>query len=485
MNLFNESLSGNAPAVSILAATTDIAMITDRDGVIQELHVTNAKLAEGLHAQWQGKALAETVTIESRGKISALLRDADEPQPTRWRQVNHPGRGKDQDWAIKYCVIPLQDAERLLCIGQDLGPLARLQQQLLEAQNTTERDYWQIRQAESKFRVLFQTSPDAILITDASSQQIVDLNPSAQQLIGADFETDPIAGMNGADSARRPTTGIPLKQVFHSSCHDQLASLMARAEINGEASAEDLSIGSGTTVSQTQVAMLRQADKALHVVRLRLVKPPPDPRLSKHHLMALEHFNSAADAMVITDRGGQIIAANRSFSDLAQIVNVEQVIGMALSNWLGQAQIDLNLLLANLRKHGRVRRFNTVVTGSHGVDASVEIAATRLFPDGEDEAIYGFVIRDVSLRPNTVAATDVTTNRSVEELTQLVGRVPLKELVRESADIIERLSIEAALKLTGDNRAAAAEMLGLSRQSLYVKLRRYEMVDPKGDNDPA
>jgi len=45
--------------------------------------------------------------------------------------------------------------------------------------------------------------------------------------------------------------------------------------------------------------------------------------------------------------------------------------------------------------------------------------------------------------------------------------------VRESTDVIEALCIEAALKLTGNNRASAAEMLGLSRQSLYTKLNRY------------
>jgi DNA-binding NtrC family response regulator len=67
--------------------------------------------------------------------------------------------------------------------------------------------------------------------------------------------------------------------------------------------------------------------------------------------------------------------------------------------------------------------------------------------------------------------------RSVEQLTDLVGRVPLKEIVRETTDVVERLCIEAALELTGDNRASAAEMLGLSRQSLYVKLRRYGLGD--------
>jgi DNA-binding NtrC family response regulator len=65
----------------------------------------------------------------------------------------------------------------------------------------------------------------------------------------------------------------------------------------------------------------------------------------------------------------------------------------------------------------------------------------------------------------------------VEQLTELVGRVPLKELVRDATDLIEKLCIEAALQLTQDNRASAAEVLGVSRQNLYVKLRRYGFGD--------
>jgi DNA-binding NtrC family response regulator len=66
----------------------------------------------------------------------------------------------------------------------------------------------------------------------------------------------------------------------------------------------------------------------------------------------------------------------------------------------------------------------------------------------------------------------------------MVGRVPLKDLVRESTDLIEKLCIEAALELTGDNRASAAEVLGLSRQSLYAKLRRYGLGDLDGAEEP-
>ena len=67
--------------------------------------------------------------------------------------------------------------------------------------------------------------------------------------------------------------------------------------------------------------------------------------------------------------------------------------------------------------------------------------------------------------------------RSVEQMTELVGRVSMKNLVRESTDLIERLCIEAALRITQDNRASAAEMLGLSRQGLYAKMRRYGIGD--------
>lgn len=44
------------------------------------------------------------------------------------------------------------------------------------------------------------------------------------------------------------------------------------------------------------------------------------------------------------------------------------------------------------------------------------------------------------------------------------------------------MCIEAALKMSDQSRASAAEMLGLSRQSLYVKLRRYG-IGEGGDDD--
>jgi DNA-binding NtrC family response regulator len=57
-------------------------------------------------------------------------------------------------------------------------------------------------------------------------------------------------------------------------------------------------------------------------------------------------------------------------------------------------------------------------------------------------------------------------------------------LVRNTSAVVERACIEQALRDAHGNRTAAADALGLSRQSLYAKLERYglqEARDPEED----
>jgi transcriptional regulator PpsR len=115
-----------------------------------------------------------------------------------------------------------------------------------------------------------------------------------------------------------------------------------------------------------------------------------------------------------------------------------------------------------------------------GARVEVEISAVTVTHGGQE--VFGFSIRDIGARVAEPRQTGAHATRSVEQLTELIGRVPLKDLVRDATDAIERLCIEAALQLSGDNRASAAEMLGLSRQSLYVKLHRYGLGDLGADS---
>ena len=58
-------------------------------------------------------------------------------------------------------------------------------------------------------------------------------------------------------------------------------------------------------------------------------------------------------------------------------------------------------------------------------------------------------------------------------LTEQIGKRTLPQLGKSTVGVVEQHYLEAALKLTGGNRTAASELLGLSRQSLYTKLSKY------------
>ncbi len=176
-----------------------------------------------------------------------------------------------------------------------------------------------------------------------------------------------------------------------------------------------------------------------------------------------------------------MLSANQSFIEMTRAASMEQVIGHQLEEFLGRQGVDLSVLLTNLREHGQLRHFETTLRSVVGTLEDVDVSAATVA--NAKQSAFGFTIRPIRTRPVQASRPDVPLARSVDEMTKLVGRVPLRDLVRETTDMIERLCIEAALKLTQDNRALAAEMLGLSRQSLYTKLRRYGIADYEGSDD--
>jgi len=75
-----------------------------------------------------------------------------------------------------------------------------------------------------------------------------------------------------------------------------------------------------------------------------------------------------------------------------------------------------------------------------------------------------------------LASTQSFLSVEMRSVIELIGNQTLKDIVAKTTDVVEKMCIETAVELTSNNRVAAAEMLGLSRQSLYVKLRKYDLL---------
>ena len=58
-----------------------------------------------------------------------------------------------------------------------------LQRRLVETQQSMERDYLRLRHIEARYRVLFDTSSEAVLMVDAATQRVLEANVGAQTLL--------------------------------------------------------------------------------------------------------------------------------------------------------------------------------------------------------------------------------------------------------------------------------------------------------------
>ncbi len=452
-------------AATLIAAASDVALVIDEAGVIRDVAFHSESLARDLpdHARWIGRLWVDTVTVESRPKAEALLSGSRAKGAQRWRHLNYPAP-RGPDLPVLYSTVKVGKEGRTVAFGRDLRPLSELQRRLVDAQQSLERDYSRMRHVEIRYRLLFQMSSDAVLILDAATLKVVEANPAAYQLFG--------------EAAKR-VIGRMLPSAFEPASRPIVQNLLAAIRSTGHAPgirARLLPGGKGQEEATRDVvvtaSVFREDTAALFLVRLAPeAGEQAQTVLSDSRSKLLKLVESAPDGCVVVDRDGLIVAANAAFRDLIQVASEAQIAREPLDRWLGRTQVDADVLIANLRQHGSIRLFASVVRGQNGIEAPVEISGVALQNGGQP--CYGLAIRHVGNRAGTDNALARDLPRSAEHLAELIGRVSLKELVREATDVIERLCIETALEMTGNNRASAAGMLGLSRQSFYAKLHRH------------
>lgn len=455
-------------AAALVTAAADVALVVDAGGVIREVAHGGAEGGLAVADAWVGQRWVETVTAETRGKVEAVLRDAAQRGVSPRRQVNHLS-AEGADIPVAYTAVRVGGTADgvVVAVGRDLRAMSVLQQRLVETQQAMERDYWKLRHVETRYRLLFQLSTEAVLVVDAGSRRVVDANAAAGQLFGMPPEKlhgKPFPLGAAGDDAQR------------------LGDLLATTRASGRGGTITVRLADAEAPVHVSASCFRQDAATLFLVRFVPAVAPPAARPGSPSAdTMLRLFEHLPDGFVVTDPTGTVLRANQAFLDIAELAGEGDAVGRSIGEWIGRPGADLAMLLTTLRKHGSVRLMSTSARGEHGTTTEVEVSATAApgtgpGDGGGDDPCIGLVIRDVGRRmaSGPQGARDLT--RAVEQLTGLVGRVSLPDLLRDTVDLVERHFIEAALELTHDNRTAAAEVLGLSRQSVYVKLRRHRLL---------
>lgn len=407
-----------------------------------------------------GRPLSELVTDDSGALLASRIGEArrNKGVAVRCDTSIEPRSGNTVPLLCWICAETNSSNVKVAAI--DLLPEASLRHQLLNAQHAMERDYWSKRRLEARYRRLLDMVSEGFIVVDDSSGRILEANPMAATLLvgaGATLVGKPFP--QGLDEeARNTLEGLTREARSVTTTIDGMISTDGGLELN------------------IAITYLRQSGEGRLLIRLR-----DDSERDLKGVEFQSFFTDAPDGILELDERGIVLAANNAFLDMAGILSPELVEGRRADRWIGRSAVDLNIVLDHSKQEGSVRLYSTTLRTETQSSVDIELSVSRVGKNGSTRVML--FVRDIGRRITPDQSVDDHLPRSIEQITGRVGRVPLKELVRESTDVIEALCIEAALKLTSGNRASAAELLGLSRQSLYTKLRRFDLGDAEVDGD--
>jgi transcriptional regulator PpsR len=441
---------------AISVAQPDITLLLDMEGVIREATLSGSISHEHVDG-WLGRQWKETVSDFGGDKIRRILADAKVSGVSAFRQVSQRFPS-GLELPIEYTTLVLGGRAGMMAIGKNLQAVAELQHRLISAQQAIERDHWKRREVETRYRMLFEASNEAFLLVRASNLQIIEANPAAREAMGHSLE------------APKGPAGQEFLNGIAPEGRDLCQAMLHRVREQGKAPGLLVHVGPDRRPWMIRASLITSESGQVFLLQLTSAGAAQPERTRHNGLSVEEVVDHVPDGFAVVDDDGIIRRANRAFLELVEVGAMGSVAGESLSRWLWQPGADLAVLLATFHRHGVVRLFSTTLHGDLGTETSVEISLAGI-PDSDGRSI-GMVIRDVGRR--LPAPLDVTRLLSaLGPITEQFGHAPLRKVVEDTVSVIERHHIKSAIESAGGNRTAAAEILGLSRQSLYAKLRRY------------
>lgn len=445
------------------APQPDVTLLLDMDGVIREATLSSSLSNESVDG-WLGKPWSEIV---DRGgdKIQRMMQDTKRSGLSAFRQITQRFPS-GLEIPMEFTTVLLGGRAGMLAIGKNLQAVAELQARLISAQQTIERDYWKLREVETRYRLVIEDSNEAVLLARVADLKIMEANRSAT------------AALTASTRRKEGLVGCEFLQEIAAKDRKPVEAMLRRVRDQGKAPGIVIHLGADSAPWMLRGSLMTSESSPIFLLQMTPMGTLP-ARIQFEHEDLDALIDRLPDAIATITDDGELRRVNQAFLELVEIGSKEAVRGKPLSRWLSRPGADLDVLISNVQRHGVVRLLATAIQGELGTETEIEISAAGL-SQGDDKLIV-LVIRNVARRlPHSPEADGLRT--ALAAMNESVGKTPLRKLVQSTVEVVEQHYVRAALQLADGNRTSAAEILGLSRQSLYAKLDRYNL-DKETDSE--
>ena len=199
----------------------DITLLLDMEGVIREATLSPSMSNESVDG-WLGRPWVEVAGEMGGDKVKRMVDDARVSGISAFRQINQRFPS-GLEIPMEYTTVLLGGRAGMLAIGKNLQAVAELQSRLIAAQQTMERDYWKLREIETRYRLVFDASNEAVMIVSAANLRIVEANRTAVEAL---------------NSTRRRNEDLAGRELLHDVAaedRDAVREMLARIRERGKA----------------------------------------------------------------------------------------------------------------------------------------------------------------------------------------------------------------------------------------------------------
>lgn len=422
----------------MIAFVAEVAVVVDPQDRVRDVTISNDLDTPLDTESWRGRLFSDLVVPESAAAAQSLLATTRAESRTDSQEIVHPSPyGQVR---VRYAAAASGREGDVILIGSP----SRMHR----------RAAWS---SENLFRSLWEFGADAMLVLDGSTGQIRDGNHAAAAILGESPDNlRRYRLIDMLDPAWRAEVSTRLRGVLSSGRPDRMIAVPKHSEAERVILTLEPSRGEerGLVVARFLQADDGETADGIASSLPQLIRESPDP-------------------VVLVDRGGTLVWTNDAFLAAVGAPAAPLAIGQRIDEFLkSKTDPDMSTLLETTVSQGRVAVEGLWLEGLS--TPAVPVDAMLVHVSEGSLPCFGLVLR---IKSDVTGARDASTSLDLSGLTDLVGRTPLKDLVQTTTDVVEKMCVEAALRLTGNNRSAAARALGLSRQAFYLKLKRLGLGD--------
>ena len=437
----------------IITCTTALIVTLNKDGLIVKASSNDALYFGTPVEGWIGKHIKHVTSHDSLVKIDRILEHFEHqahsgalalPQI----EINHIN-DKNEEFSIRYIAMKIAQQKQIILLGQDMSEIIELQQRIIHNHRELqiERDM-QLRRKRASMRMR-EKSGDSRLVLSLKEGYILDATERVSKIFGQSAQE--LIDQNFFALFPQKTSTLLKNELSHNA-HEMRFDLLL--PYHSEQSLHFQAEKFGSNAHSYLICDIHTVEEQSHIEN------------DAHHS---PFFHQNADAFVIIDASGHILDANQQFIQLCDIETSPPYDALLIENYITKSNSEFRALIKMVEKNKSIINYDTTLNPLTALNTPIQLSIFQF-------TLLNNIFFGITIRGKFANLVNNHAQFEGQPCESFVKKIPLREIINRSTAVVEKKCIQEALNITKNNRLAAAEILGISRQSLYVKLRTYEII---------